>query len=173
MDAEVVQLVKQLKQFSFISVQGLYYMVNPKYEAMLKQDFDDPDARLAFFRKFAADMEYNMSIHKNISDFRENPVSTTQLMTRFSLASGIGLVHDLLVRKGLLDATPELQFLRHLRNAVSHGNRFHLSTGEPKRLAKFKEFEITPELNGMENVLFEYIYPGDVIDLLDFVAAKE
>ncbi len=43
---------------------------------------------------------------------------------------------------------------------------------EPKRLAKFNEFEVTANMDGMENVLFEFMYPGDIMDLLDYIASK-
>lgn len=64
------------------------------------------------------------------------------------------------------DQTPELEFLRHLRNGIAHGNRFDLRSPEPRRPARFKEFEITRALNG-QAVLFEFISTGDIFDLLD------
>ena len=66
------------------------------------------------------------------------------------------------------DKTPELEFFRHLRNGVSHGNKFNLLNGEPKRPAKFNAFEITPALHG-QPVLFEFISMGDLFDLFDCI----
>ena len=77
-------------------------------------------------------------------------------------------VGDQLSENGYFDKTPELEFFRHLRNGVSHGNRLNLLHGEPKRPAKFKEFEITPTLHG-QPVLFEFISTGDLFDLFDHV----
>jgi hypothetical protein len=64
------------------------------------------------------------------------------------------------------DQTPELELFRHLRNGISHGNTFNLLNGEPRRLARFNTFEITPALHG-QPVLFEFISTGDLFDLFD------
>jgi hypothetical protein len=64
------------------------------------------------------------------------------------------------------DRSPELEFLRHLRNGVSHGNRFNLHPGQPSRTASFKSFVIDASLNGSP-VLFEFISTGDLMDLFD------
>ncbi len=79
-------------------------------------------------------------------------------------------VGDELSRNNYFDRTPELEFFRHLRNAVSHGNLFHFAKGEPKRPARFKGFEITPALHGRA-FLFEYMGAGDLFDLFDHVKA--
>jgi hypothetical protein len=66
--------------------------------------------------------------------------------------------------------------LRHLRNGVAHGNAFQIDL---KLLAKFPahnrlawvrsdskaEFEITPNLQ-KQPVLFDFMAPGDILDLL-------
>ena len=73
--------------------------------------------------------------------------------------------------------SPELELLRHLRNGVAHGNRFRIDN--PASLAKFPahnklswvksdtgaEFEVTPSHQG-QTVLFDFMGPGDAIDLL-------
>ena len=65
--------------------------------------------------------------------------------------------------------------MRHLRNGVAHGNRFTLRY--PDELKKWPAhtrgaacqdsapFEVTPDLDGAE-VLFDFMGPGDVLDLL-------
>jgi len=80
-------------------------------------------------------------------------------------------VGDKLRQNEYFDKTPELEFLRHLRNGVSHGNTFRLRDyGEPRRPATFKGFEITQELEG-QSVLFEFIGTGDLFDLFDHIKA--
>ena len=59
------------------------------------------------------------------------------------------------------------EFFRHIRNAISHGNRFTFSRNEPSRPAAFKNKTIDHNLNGYENVLFTFIGIGDTLDLLD------
>ena len=82
----------------------------------------------------------------------------------------LSFVGNKLSENRYFDKTPEFEFFRHLRNGVSHGNRFNLKYGEPRRPAKFKGFKITPALEG-QPVLFEFISTGDLFDLLDHVKA--
>ncbi|MGI8729323.1 MAG: hypothetical protein ACR2LK_04940 [Solirubrobacteraceae bacterium] len=83
----------------------------------------------------------------------------------------LSAVGDTATQYGYWDRTPELEMLRHLRNGVSHGDRFHLLRGAPKRPARFKNFEITPALHGSP-VLFEFMSTGDLFDLLDCIDAN-
>ena len=73
-----------------------------------------------------------------------------------------------LSKNGYFDKSPELEFFRHLRNGISHGNTFNLLNGEPQRPARFTQFEIMPSLHG-QPVLFEFISTGDLFDLFDHV----
>ena len=75
---------------------------------------------------------------------------------------------DELSKNGYFDKAPVLELFRHLRNGISHGNKFHLVNGEPRRPAKFKGFEITPAVHG-QGVLFEFMSTGDLFDLFDEV----
>lgn len=79
------------------------------------------------------------------------------------------------------DRAPILEFVYHLRNAVAHGNRFHITDKGRKRLERHPAhnrsapvkspagtvFEITASLSGP--LLFEFMQPADVIDLLQAV----
>lgn len=80
----------------------------------------------------------------------------------------ISWVGDELSNNGYFDKTPELEFFRHLRNGISHGNKFSFKNDEPTRLAKFKGFEITKVIQG-KTVLFEFISTGDLFDLFDHI----
>ena len=84
--------------------------------------------------------------------------------------TGISWIGHELSLRSYFDKSPELEFFRHLRNGISHGNRFHFKSGEPKRPARFRAFNMTPALHG-QAVLFEYMSTGDVFDLLDHVKA--
>lgn len=93
------------------------------------------------------------------------------------LSGALLAVGDALAAHGYFDRAPELEFLRHLRNGVAHGNVFRIDN--PKSLTKYPahnrlalvrgdlktEFEIVAGLNG-QPVLFSYMGPGDVLDLL-------
>lgn len=67
---------------------------------------------------------------------------------------------------------PTVQFLRHLRNAAFHGNRFNIkgsevdsNTNELKKQARWRSLEITPALQGTQP-FFDLIEIGDTLKLL-------
>ena len=80
------------------------------------------------------------------------------------------------------DHAPVLELLYHLRNGIAHGNVFHFTRSGLERLNKYpahnrmagvrsatkSDFEIVAGLQG-QTVLFEYMGPGDVLDLLQSV----
>jgi hypothetical protein len=79
-------------------------------------------------------------------------------------------VGDELARNGYFDRTPELEFFRHIRNALGHGNAFNFLRNEPARLAEFNQRVLSRALNG-QKVFFDYMGPGDALDLLDHLEA--
>lgn len=96
-------------------------------------------------------------------------------MDRAWCVSSLVLLGDRLSAEGYYDHAPVLEMVRHLRNGIAHGNRFTLRN--PDELKKWpahtrgaacqysEPFEITADLDGTE-VLFDYMGPGDVLDLL-------
>lgn len=52
--------------------------------------------------------------------------------------ASVTLIADRLSRNSYFNKTPELEFLRHVRNAVAHGIRFNLRPDEPRRPARFR-----------------------------------
>jgi hypothetical protein len=110
---------------------------------------------------------------------RTDPTLTEDL-ERVWLTGSLLAVGDAASRSGYFDRAPELELLRHVRNGVAHGNRFNITnpnslTSYPahNRLAWIKGdkrsiFEIVPTLDG-QPVLFDFMGPGDVLDLLDSV----
>ena len=69
---------------------------------------------------------------------------------------------------GPSDDRPEVQFIRHARNASAHGNVFNLTKGEPRKPAIWRGIEITKELNGT-TFLYKFLKAGDVLKLIDDV----
>jgi hypothetical protein len=65
---------------------------------------------------------------------------------------------------------PLFQLLRHLRHAAAHGNKFTFRGREPKDPAGYRTLHLDASMNGRPNVLFDFISPGDTLDLLDAVA---
>ncbi|SOE86974.1 hypothetical protein SAMN05446935_7511 [Burkholderia sp. YR290] len=83
-------------------------------------------------------------------------------------------------QRGYFDRAPVLELVYHLRNGVAHGNHFTITASGKKRLANYPAhnrgaavqspgavFEITPDIDGP--VLFDFLGPADVIDLLQSV----
>lgn len=88
---------------------------------------------------------------------------------------------DELSAHGYFDRAPVLELVYHLRNGVAHGNRFKITERGRNRLAQYPAnnrstavkspagvvYEITAALSGP--VLFDFMGPADVIDLLQSV----
>lgn len=111
-----------------------------------------------------------------LNQARINPAIAMEF-DRVWLAGALLALGDAAARSGYFDRAPELELLRHLRNGVAHGNRFRIDrpaelTKWPahNRLAWIKSdtgarFEISPAVHSQE-VLFSFMGPGDVLDLL-------
>jgi hypothetical protein len=102
-----------------------------------------------------------------------------EALPRVWLAGSLLTLGDELSRHQYFDHAPILELLYHLRNGIAHGNRFEFRRAGLERLKKYPAnnrnayvqsalkivFEITPALAG-ERVLFDYLGPGDVLDIL-------
>lgn len=102
-------------------------------------------------------------------------------LDRTWLKSALLEVGDALSRNNYFDNAPELEFVRHVRNGIAHGNRFHIT--DANRLARhpahtrllwtngpgIQTFEIHIGLHG-QPVLFDFMMPGDVLTLLSGVS---
>jgi hypothetical protein len=111
----------------------------------------------------------------------DNP-KTKDDLDRVWLTGGLIALADALERNGYFDRAPHLELVRHLRNGVSHGNRFRIDS--PDKLAKYPAhnflasirspagtlFEITAASHG-NTVLFDFMGPADFIDLFMSVEA--
>ena len=70
------------------------------------------------------------------------------------------------------DRSPEFEFFRHVRNAVSHGNRFYFAAQEPRRAAAWSGLVIDRARMGKRNPLFgvecvgQTLSPADALALL-------
>jgi hypothetical protein len=76
------------------------------------------------------------------------------------------------------DHSPEFEVFRHLRNAASHGNRFHFKKREPSRPAAWRGFVIDHNQKGSSNPLHgtpcigTKIGPSDIMFLLFDIEPK-
>jgi hypothetical protein len=98
-------------------------------------------------------------------------------LRRVWLVGALLAIDDALKPQDYFDHAPELELVRHLRNGVAHRNTFRIDNLEllAKRPAHNRlawvmsdtkaEFEITPDLQN-QPVLFDFMGPGDILDLL-------
>jgi hypothetical protein len=100
-----------------------------------------------------------------------------ELRTSFGEAITIGmvsLVGDAVQRAGLyrIFPSPEMEFLRHVRNAMSHGNMFYFKSrrngiNEPVRPASFGSLRLHHNLKGTS--IWDLVWSGDIYELLDHI----
>jgi hypothetical protein len=97
-------------------------------------------------------------------------------LDRVWLTGGLIALADALDRKGYFDRAPHLELVKHLRNGISHGNRFRIDSLQ--KLAAYPahnflasvrspagtSFEITAATQGT-TVMFDFMGPADFIDL--------
>lgn len=118
--------------------------------------------------------------HYYLDQARAEPAMIEDL-ARIWLVGSLLAIGDALSKHNYFDRAPELELLRHLRNGVAHGNAFRIDN--PASLSKFPahnklamirsdtkaEFQISAKLHNLP-VLFDFMGPGDVLDLLISVA---
>ena len=144
----------------------LMVLNHPEFPAILHSYGIDPGSTMEFGCNDGT-KHPPLDIHESVARIRDNPHYNLDYVGVFLMAT-VTLIADRLSRNSYFNKTPELEFLRLIRNAVAHGNHFNLKPDEPKRPARFQGFEISQSLNGTE-LFWQFMGPGDVLDLLDEV----
>lgn len=112
--------------------------------------------------------------------FREDHGIQSEILRSWAMGALLTLGDELSAHK-YFDRAPILELVYHLRNGVAHGNRFNITRDGQHRLVQYPAhnrdatanspagvtYEITPGLGGA--VLFDFMGPADVIDLLQSV----
>jgi hypothetical protein len=159
-----------------LTTQFFLYMLNNKeISAVMEREFGGANRQKAKLTLSCNCMK-GKGVELSVADLMTNAKMTENAYNieflRRGTASAIISVHDEIRRRGLEDKEQDMEFLRHIRNACGHGNRFTFKYGEPRRPAKLKELQITKGQDGMNPVLFEFITIGDVVVLLDSVTRR-
>ncbi len=163
--AERIKVAREV----FVGTQSFLYMLNRDdfFQAMKAHLFPNIDTNLNLGR-VGRDTPYSIPNYGPlIEQLRGNPQFNIDYMGLL-LQSMVIQIGDMLSKNGYFEKAPELEFYRHLRNALGHGNRFHFLPGEPKRLARFQNREITIALQGSQ-VFFNFMGPGDVFELWEHI----
>ena len=160
---------------SLTSQLFLYMLKNNEINAVMEREFGGSNRQ-----KAKLSMPCNCMKGKSVELALEDLMTNAKMkenaynleFMRRGMASAIISVHDEIRRRGLEDKVEDMEFLRHIRNACGHGNRFTFKRDEPRRPAKLKELEIKKDLDGITPVLFDFITIGDAIVLLDTVTRR-
>lgn len=174
---EVVLLIENLESAYVASTIGLVFISNPDIRKIGQEWLGGSDVPVGFARKKEnSGKEYTLS--KIFNDFFDTKVNVNAYLNLPVIAM-IPEIYDLLKRNDLLKADvhePEYEFFFHIRNAMSHGNRFnftnkHRNKGEIKIRypASFKNFVIEKNMHGMPNVIPDYVEIADILDLIEYI----
>ncbi len=162
---EIASLIEQLQATYAATSTSLVMLNDPDFHRLLQDKGYDAGSTMRLGRRDNTYYE-GIRLWDSIHLAKENSQYNLNFLGSLFMTMVSWIGHEL-SENHYFDKTPELEFFRHLRNAISHGNNFHLKNGEPRRPAQFKEFIITSNLHG-KPVLFEFMSTGDLFDLLDY-----
>lgn len=167
--AKVASLIQRLRRLYVVGHSALIMLKQPDlFDVFDSWGFDQYSQ---FTTPRHDKTQHGTPLYDSLLDVQARAAQYADDFERSNIAGMLIDVGDACARNGYFDTTPELEFVRHLRNAAGHGNTFNLINGAPRRPAVFSSFTVTGQLHGMENVLFDFIGPGDVLDLLSNVEA--
>ncbi len=123
---------------------------------------------------------HTLNLRHYLDLFREDHGVQKEVLRAWAMGALLTLGDELSTHR-YFDKAPLLELVYHLRNGVAHGNRFNITKEGRERLAQHPAhnrdapvrspigtvYEITPALSGP--LFFDFMGPGDVIDLLQSV----
>lgn len=163
---EIADLIRKLQKTYAGTGAALYLFNHPQIFDFLDATGVDQGSTVVLRKKDGSKYD-DLDVYEAIERIRGNNRYTLDFIRNIHITKIIR-VGDHLSQNDYFDKAPVLEFFRHLRNAVSHGNEFTFYGDEPRRLARFGDFELDDSLNGT-TALFDYIDPGDVMELFDEV----
>ena len=168
MPVRIADQIMTAKQLYAGTTTFLFLLNHDGHFASLKAElFPSPDTCLKLERKNSSTPYSLVDYGPLVENLRNNPQFNLDYLGLLLQAMVIQ-IGDALQRNDYFDKTPELEFYRHLRNALGHGNVFYFSRGEPRRLASFKGRTLTNSLHGSSG-FFNFMAPGDVFELWDYL----
>lgn len=167
---EIAEVIDRLRAYYVGASVGLVLLNDDDVLRVIESKGYDLGSRTRLGRRDGTYHDNLPDLWTAIREVRGSPGFNLDFLAGLLMVA-VSWVGDDLRRNGYFDKTPELEFFRHLRNAVSHGNRWHFTGGEPKRPAVFGSFTLSAALHEQEGVLFDFMSTGDVADLLEHTAA--
>jgi hypothetical protein len=153
----------------------LYMLGNPEINAVMEREFGGSNretAKLSMPCNCMPGKSIDLQLSQLMANAKMTDPTYNLAFLRRGLAAAVISVHDEIKRRNLEDKEPDMEFLRHIRNACGHGNRFTLRADEPRRPAVLRELAITRALDGFGPVLFDFLTIGDAVMLLDSVTRR-
>lgn len=166
--AKVKKLIDDTLDLYTVLSFHLYLVNNPAVKQFIKVDFDDPNADVVLWRKDQT--PHTRLLHPALAAVAGN--AGHNLANLRLIGHLLVDVADELKKEHLNTSSALHQYLRHLRNACAHGNRWYFKSGEPRKPAHFRAHSLSRSLDGQGPVLFDHLGPGDVADLLEDVKAS-
>ena len=182
---DVADLADRLAKGYLSHLTAISIATHPRARELAPEILPDQLTPLGFIgRKNARPYEYGFLYH--LDQIKTDPVIADE-MTRVWLTGSVLTLGDALAKvkdkhkEGYFDRAPILELVRHLRNGVAHGNRFNIRERvnfgkHPAHNLEFADesegvmiLEMTHALQG-KRVLFEFIDPVGVLDVLRFVS---
>ena len=166
---ELIELINKLENNFIVTCLSLGIIHHPQ----LKQQYLkwlEPGSKPEFQSKTTNSFYGGYETHKVFKEFFEKNNNIDYM--KIPAMAMIALIHDAIKDNGFNKQTPEFEFLRHLRNAVSHGNKFTFYNGEPSRKASFQGLNLDSSFNGKSNVIRDIVDFGDVLGLIAFIKAN-
>ncbi|MGN7203935.1 hypothetical protein ACTHQF_06645 [Pedobacter sp. SAFR-022] len=164
---EIIAYIEKTEMLVVVHTYTIQYLTSPYRTQFDLQTFGQV-GNLTLYSKSGSRI---YPVEKNVKKFLAETNEMVYIMNN-TLIHSIVFIGDLIQQANLSNHSPEFEFLRHLRNAMAHGNRFHFKNNEPKRAAFFNEFKLTSELDGMNKVIPDFLGTADVLDLLSFIKSQ-
>lgn len=144
---------------------------------LVAESIDDSDDKSPEWIKLPGDITYRRD---HVEALGRDP-DVAREIRRAYLSGALLSVGDILADEQYLDRSPEFEFVRHIRNAVAHGNVFELKASHLEMLEKFpayliegdghKTHAIKESVNGRE-CLFGFVGPNHVLAALTAAAMR-
>jgi hypothetical protein len=178
---EIGRLAERLAQSYYAHAAAIEVASDPRSDALVPDLLPGHAVPVGFVMRKDGTRHVFDSRHY-LNEARTRPEVIGEL-PRTWLVGSLLTVGDALKDCGYFDHAPILELLYHLRNGVAHSNTFDFRNGGLKRLSRFPahnrmaivkgkkktEYEILASLVG-QKVLFDFMGPGDVLDVLLSVA---
>lgn len=177
MDSEelVLKISRLRKAFVFASYGGPILSAHPRAADMLEALGLPTRGRLTLGRKFGQPYEFRLDdyfhpepqINEDGSAVRPDKLHNWEMVRTWAKIMVLE-VGDWIKKNLPQDHNPLFEFVRHIRNAVAHGEIFEIRSLRYE--AQFAGLHIREDMHGSD--LWDFVHDGDIFALIDAVEAR-